>query len=498
MAKVLPSAALIVVITAARRFASQGAVRMSYMAAKTVRKKLREQIYAKLLRLGTSYREHASTAELVQESVEGVDQLESYFGQYVPQFFYAFLAPLTLFILFGLAGSWKVAGVLLVCVPLIPGAIMVVQKIAKKLLAKYWDQYAQLGSTFLENLQGMTALKIYQADAYKNEQMNKESEHLREVTMKVLTMQLNSIIIMDFVAYGGATLGIVLASSAYLKGNLSLASCIFMILLSADFFLPMRRLGCYFHVAMNGLAASDRIFTFLAEEEPAEKTETLTEENVDIALSHVSFSYTPEREVLHDITVDIPAGSFTGIVGESGSGKSTIAALILGRNTVKNGRITATGKDIGKIREDDLFKEITYIGPNAFFFKGTVRDNLAPASPNADDAVMQEALKQCGIAEFLDTQEGLNTMLSENAGNLSGGQRQRLALARAFLHDAPLLLLDEPTSNLDSLNEAIVLKALQETADNKTLLLVSHRKSTLCIADSVYRMEQGRITAQES
>lgn len=199
--------------------------------------------------------------------------------------------------------------------------------------------------------------------------MNKESEHFREVTMKVLTMQLNSIIIMDFVAYGGAALGIVLASSAYLKGNLSLASCIFMILLSADFFLPMRRLGSYFHVAMNGLAASDRIFAFPAEEEPAEKTETLTEENVDIALSHVSFSYTPEREVLHDITMDIPAGSFTGIVGESGSGKSTIAALILGRNTVKNGRITAAGKDIGKIREDDLFREITYIGPNAFFFK---------------------------------------------------------------------------------------------------------------------------------
>ena len=491
MAKVLPSAALIVVITAARRFASQGAVRMSYMAAKTVRKKLREQIYAKLLRLGTSYREHASTAELVQESVEGVDQLESYFGQYVPQFFYAFLAPLTLFILFGLAGSWKVAGVLLVCVPLIPGAIMVVQKIAKKLLAKYWDQYAQLGSTFLENLQGMTALKIYQADAYKNEQMNKESEHFREVTMKVLTMQLNSIIIMDFVAYGGAALGIVLACSAYLKGNLSLASCIFMILLSADFFLPMRRLGSYFHVAMNGLAASNRIFTFLAEEEPAEKTETLTEENVDIVLSHVSFSYTPEREVLHDITMDIPAGSFTGIVGESGSGKSTIASLILGRNTAKNGCITAAGKDIGKIREDDLFKEITYIGPNAFFFKGTVRDNLAPASPNADDAVMQEALKQCGIAEFLDTQEGLDTMLSENAGNLSGGQRQRLALARALLHDSPVYIFDEATSNIDTESEETILQTIKGLRGKKTVLMITHRLANVVSADRIWCLDQG-------
>ena len=250
---------VLVVMLILRWFTTKAAIRMSYLASKTVKRVMREQIYKKLLRLGNTYREHATTAELVQESVEGVEQLESYFGQYVPQFFYAFLAPVTLFFLFGAAGSFKVATVLLICVPLIPGAIMMVQKIAKRILSKYWDQYTKLGSTFLENLQGMTTLKTYKADAYKNEQMNKESENFRVVTMKVLTMQLNSIIIMDFFAYGGAALGIALAGKAFIDGKIGLAAVIFMILLSADFFLPMRRLGSYFHVAMNGMAASDKI-----------------------------------------------------------------------------------------------------------------------------------------------------------------------------------------------------------------------------------------------
>lgn len=283
--------ALIVLGTVALRFfTTKYAVHMSYLASRTVKQVMREKIYGKLLRLGTAYREHASTAELVQESVEGVEQLESYFGQYVPQFFYAFMAPLALFFLFGFGGSWKVAAVLLVCVPLIPGAIMMVQKIAKRILAKYWGQYTKLGSTFLENLQGMTTLKTYQADGFKNEEMDTESEHFRKVTMAVLTMQLNSVTIMDFVAYGGAALGILLAGKAFAAGEIGLANVITMILLSADFFLPMRRLGSYFHVAMNGMAASDKIFRFLSEDEPPAKSEELR--HGDIVLENVCFPMT--------------------------------------------------------------------------------------------------------------------------------------------------------------------------------------------------------------
>lgn len=476
-----------------RWFTAKGATSMSYHASRTVKRVMREQIYGKLLRLGTSYREHASTAELVQESVEGVEQLESYFGQYVPQFFYAFLAPITLFVLFGFAGSWTVAAVLLICVPLIPGAIMVVQKIAKRLLSKYWAQYTQLGSTFLENLQGMTTLKTYQADAYKNEQMNAESEHFRVVTMKVLTMQLNSIIIMDLVAYGGAALGIGLACTAFAKGSLRLAACVFMILLSADFFLPMRRLGSYFHVAMNGMAASDKIFRFLSEPEPAAKPEVLPPEGGALCLDDVHFAYTSEREVLHGVTLEVPERSFVGIVGESGSGKSTIASLLMGRSTPGGGTITIAGHDLHAVSEESLLRTVTYVGLGSVFFKGSVRDNLLLASPAATDERLWTVLDDCGIAAFFQTQQGLDTLLTENAGNLSGGQKQRLALARALLHDSPVYIFDEATSNIDVESEEAILARIKRLAESKTVVMITHRLANVTDAGRIYCLENGTV-----
>ena len=474
-----------------RFFTTRYAVRMSYLASRTVKRVMREKIYGKLLRLGTSYREHVTTAELVQEAVEGVDQLESYFGQYVPQFFYAFMAPIALFFLFGFGGSWKVAAVLLICVPLIPGAIMMVQKIAKKILAKYWGQYTQLGSTFLENLQGMTTLKTYQADAYKNVEMNKESEHFRKVTMAVLTMQLNSVTIMDFVAYGGAALGILLAAQAFISGSIGLANVIFMILLSADFFLPMRRLGSYFHVAMNGMAASDKIFKFLGEEEPKEKKETVQRGGIE--LKNVRFAYEKEREILHGVSLTIPEKSFISIVGESGSGKSTIASLIMGRNIISDGSLTIGGKEINALSEDSLMQAITYVGTGSVFFKGTVRENLLLAAPHADDAALWKALDDCALSDYLKTQNGLDTLLLENAGNLSGGQKQRLALARAMLHDSPVYIFDEATSNIDIESEETILSLIRSLTKTKTVVMISHRLANVTDTDCIYVMQNGTV-----
>ena len=484
---------VVAVTIVVRFFTTRAATRMSYLASKTVKKKMRELIYTKLLKLGNSYREKVSTAELVQESVEGVDQLESYFGQYVPQFFYAFLAPITLFFLFGFAGSWSTAAVLLICVPLIPGAIMMVQKIAKKLLAKYWGQYTQLGSTFLENLQGMTTLKIYQADETKHQQMNRESEHFREVTMKVLAMQLNSIIIMDFFAYGGAAAGIILATRAFVQGRIGVANCIFMILLSADFFLPMRRLGSYFHVAMNGMAASDKIFAFLALEEPGEKTVEVPAEGGDIVLEHVTFSYEADREILHDISLEIPQKAFVALVGESGSGKSTVAALLRGQNTIQKGTLTIGGAAVTSIREDSLMKTVTYVGHNSVFFKGTVRENLLLANPEATEEALWSVLEDCRLADFLRREKGLDTALLENAGNLSGGQRQRLALARAILHDTPMYIFDEATSNIDVESEEIILRQIVGMRGKKTILMISHRLANAVEADRIYVLENGSL-----
>ena len=484
---------VILITVIVRWFTAKGAVRMSFLSSRTVKRVMREQIYGKLLRLGTSYREHVKTAELVQESVEGVEQLESYFGQYVPQFFYALLAPVTLFFLFGLAGSFRVAAVLLICVPLIPGAIVMVQKIAKRLLSKYWDQYTQLGSTFLENLQGMTTLKTYRADAWKNEQMNEESERFRVVTMKVLMMQLNSIIIMDLFAYGGAALGIAMACKAFIGKDFGLAACIFMILLSADFFLPMRRLGSYFHVAMNGMAASDKIFRFLSEEEPEKKTGMLPPGGGDIQMQDIHFSYTSEREVLHGVSLVIPQHSFTGIVGESGSGKSTIATLLMGRNTAGSGNITIAGQDMRGISEESLLNTVTYVGLGSVFFKGTVRDNLLLSAPDASDEKLWDTLTECGIADYFKAQEGLDTRLQENAGNLSGGQKQRLALARALLHDTSVYIFDEATSNIDIESEEAILRRIKELAKEKTVIMITHRLANVTDADSIWCLDQGSI-----
>lgn len=487
------SVAFIGITLIIRFFMTKKTTEMSYLASKTVKRVLREQIYKKILRLGSTYREHASTAELVQESVEGVEQLESYFGLYVPQFFYAFIAPLTLFILFGISGSFKVAGVLLICVPLIPGAIVMVQKIAKKILAKYWDQYAKLGSTFLENLQGMTTLKTYRADAYKNNQMNKESENFRRITMKVLTMQLNSIIIMDFFAYGGAALGIALACKGFIEGSITLQSTVFMILLSADFFLPMRKLGSYFHVAMNGMAASDRIFRFLNEREPEKKTKTLPDTGLDIRLDDISFAY-DDKCVLEDISLEIKEGAFTGIVGESGSGKSTIASLIMGRNSIKQGVLTIAGINISEIYEGDLFRTVDYVGLGSTFFKGTVRDNLLIAKPDAVDDELWKVLEECDIEGFFKTENGLDTKLTENAGNLSGGQKQRLALARAMLHDAKIYIFDEATSNIDIESEELILDTIKKLARTKTVIMITHRLMNVKDADCICCLDNGRVT----
>ncbi|MBR6429991.1 MAG: ABC transporter ATP-binding protein/permease [Oscillospiraceae bacterium] len=484
-------AAVIAVTVVLRFFTTKYAARMSYLASRTVKRVMREKIYGKLLKLGTSYREHVTTAELVQESVEGVEQLESYFGQYVPQFFYAFMAPIALFFLFGFGGSWKVAGVLLICVPLIPGAIMMVQKIAKKILAKYWGQYTKLGSTFLENLQGMTTLKTYQADEYMNMQMNRESEQFRKVTMAVLTMQLNSVTIMDFVAYGGAALGILLAGLAFSGGELGLANVIFMILLSAEFFLPMRRLGSYFHVAMNGMAASDKIFRFLKEDEPKEKNETVT--GGEISLRDVHFSYDGDREILHGIDIHVPENGFVGIVGESGSGKSTVASLIMGRNTVDSGALFIGGKPIDTVSEDSLMKAVTYIGFGSVFFKGTVRENLLLADSAATDEKLWRVLSDCALADYLRSENGLDTELLENAGNLSGGQKQRLALARGLLHDSPVWIFDEATSNIDVESEETVLSLIRRLAREKTVIMISHRLANVAGADRIYVMENGSV-----
>lgn len=465
--------------------------RMSYLSSKEVKKTLRQMIYKKLLRLGSSYKEQTNTSEVVQVAVEGVEQLETYFGAYLPQLFYAMLAPLTLFAFLSFV-NFPSALVLFLCVPLIPVTIIMIQRWAKKLLAKYWSQYTALGDTFLENLQGLTTTKIYQADAFKHREMNEQSEHFRKITMKVLTMQLNSITIMDLIAYGGAALGVILATLQFQAGKVDLFGCIMIILLGADFFLPMRILGSFFHIAMNGMAASDKIFRLLDLPEPEQKN-AVVPEDCSIECENLRFAYEADREVLHGVSLSFPKGSFTAIVGESGCGKSTISAILMGRNKGYAGKITVGGVSLSKISEDSLMKNITYVSHQSYLFKGTVRENLLMANPKACDDVLWDVLEQVNLADFLRGENGLDTMLNEKASNLSGGQCQRLALARALLHDSPVYIFDEATSNIDVESENDIMAQIYGLARTKTVILISHRLANVTGADKIYVLEQGEI-----
>lgn len=470
------------------------AAKESFLASKSVKQKLRQMIYQKLLRLGSHYTEKAATAEVVQASVEGVEQLETYFGSYLPQFFYSMLAPVTLFIVLSFV-NFPSAIVLLICVPLIPISIVAVQKFAKKLLAKYWGQYTRMGDHFLENLQGLTTLKIYQTDGEKQKQMNEEAERFRKVTMKVLTMQLNSITIMDLIAYGGAALGVIVSVSQYAAGHIGFWGAFVIILLAADFFLPLRALGSFFHVAMNGMAASDRIFALLDLPEDPEKTETIGEEK-DIVLQDVSYSYDGEREVLHHVNMKFPEHGLTSIVGESGCGKSTVASLIMGLQRGYTGSVRVGGREVSALREDSRMKQMTIMSIGSYIFKGTIRENLEMGRKGASEDEMWQALRQVNLAGFVQENGGLEMKLLERGSNLSGGQCQRLALARALLHDSAIYIFDEATSNIDAESENDIMAVLRTLAQHKNVILISHRLANVVPSDRIYVMDAGQVIEQ--
>lgn len=466
--------------------------KLSFEASKQVKARLRTMVYEKMMRLGSSYKEYFQTSEVVQITTEGVEQLEIYFGKYMPQFFYSMLAPVTLFVIVGTM-SLKVAVVLLICVPLIPLSIVAVQKFAKKMLAKYWGTYTEMGDSFLECLQGLTTLKIYQADERYAKRMDEEAEKFRKVTMRVLIMQLNSISIMDLVAYGGAAVGIILSILEYQKGVIGLAQCFFIIMISAEFFLPLRLLGSFFHIAMNGNAAADKIFRLVdLEEDQGEKSAEMEGESDEIAFSNVSFSYEAKKKVLEGISFRAGHG-LTALVGESGCGKSTTTLLLMGDRRADEGQIFIGDMPIDKMDLKALRRKITRIRHDSYLFAGTIRENLLMGKEDATETQMKEALREVNLSDFVEKSGGLDFVLLEKASNLSGGQKQRLSLARALLHDTPIYIFDEATSNVDVESENDIMAVVRKLAKTKTVLLISHRLANVVSADQIYVLKDGMI-----
>lgn len=482
---------ILVIAVLTRVICNIASSKMSYLSSRKVKQVLRHKLMEKMLALGSSYNEKVRTSEVVQVSVEGVEQIETYFGLYLPQLFYSLLAPLTLFAVIVFM-SFTPAIVLLLCVPLIPISIAAVQTFAKKLLAKYWGKYTGLGDTFLENLQGLTTLKIYQADEYKNKKMNEEAEEFRKITMKVLKMQLNSITIMDLVAYGGAAIGIILTVRQFVDGNIRLEQAIAIILLSADFFIPMRQLGSFFHIAMNGMAAIDKIFKILDLEVPQEKTLDLPETG-SIKVENLSFAYDESHKVLNDISIEIAECGMVSLVGASGSGKSTMASLLMKRSRNYNGSIVIGNTDFDEVSEKSVMENITYISHSSYIFKGTVRDNLLMAKPDAKDEELWDVLKKTNLADFFEADNGLDFEIKEAGGNLSGGQKQRLSLARGLLHDSRFYIFDESTSNIDVESEEIILEQIKKLAKTKGILMISHRLANVVSSDKIFVLEKGHL-----
>ena len=465
---------------------------MSYHASGRVKQTLREKMYSKLLTLGSRYKEKFSTSEIVQISMEGVDQLETYFGRYLPQFFYSMIAPIVLFCVLSTI-SVKSAVILLICVPLIPISIIAIVQIAKRILKKYWGSYSDLGEIFLEDVQGLTTLKIYKADEKKNEEMNIEAEKFRIATMNLLFMQLNSTTIMDIIAYGGAALGVIISVLEYMKGNINLAGTFTIIMLSAEFFIPLRLLGSFFHIAMNGISASDKMFEILDMEEDDKRVNNINRENEEITFKDVSFAYNKDKTILKNINMTIKEKSFVSIVGVSGSGKSTIAGLISLKNENYKGSIKIGSLELDTINKDDLYKKIVVVDHNSYLFEGTVYDNLKMAGNNITENQMNEALKKVELYDFLQTENGLNTVIMEKAANLSGGQRQRLALARAILFNADIYIFDEATSNVDVESEESIMQIIKDIAKEKTVILISHRLYNCIPSDHIYFLKDGII-----
>lgn len=457
---------------------------------RNVKKELREKVYNKILTLGVRSTDGMSMAGLTQVSLEGVEQLDLYYSSYLPQFFYAMIAPIILFLI-TVWIDWRVAVVLLACVPLIPVSIIGVSRYAKKIFAKYWGKYTSMGDSFLDSVQGLKELKIFNADAAQHVKMNETSEEFRKITMKVLVMQLASTTIMDLVAYGGAGVGIAFAILGVTNRGLSPFEALFLILVAVEFFLPLRAFGAAFHIAMNGVSAGNKILSLLDQPEPSwGKKEVI---DPKIALENVTFSYDGKRDVLKNVSLQLPKSGMIAIVGESGCGKSTIVNMLFGAFRPKTGQVKVGGRRMERFSRESYYARMAMVSYNTYIFNDTVRENFMLSNKETTDEEMYAALEKVNLADFIRKNGGLDKVITEDAANLSGGQKQRLALAINLVAKKDIYVFDEATSNIDIESEAIIMANIKELSKTKTVLVISHRLANVVPSDLIYYMQSGEI-----
>ena len=486
---ILP-AVIVIIAMAIRYITSRSIGDLKDTLGRNVKKDLRQKIYDKIIKLGVRTTDNMSMAGLTQLSMEGVEQLDLYYSAYIPQFFYAMIAPIILFVV-TVRINWAVALVLLACVPLIPMSIIAVSRYAKKIFAKYWGKYTSMGDSFLDSVQGLKELKIFQADAAQNIKMNETSEEFRKITMKVLVMQLASTTIMDMVAYGGAGLGIALTIHAVVNGTLSAYAALFLILVAVDFFLPLRAFGSAFHIAMNGASAGNKILSLLAQPDPVWGNETV--DSTKIAIKDVTFSYDGTRDVLQHVFMSFGSTGMYAIVGESGSGKSTVVNLLLGAYHPQQGSILVGNKPLETLNREAYYSHISVVSYNTYIFNETIRQNFMLAKADVTDEEIYNALKKVNLYDFIIGNGGLDKIITEDAANISGGQKQRLALAINLVANKDIYIFDEATSNIDIESEAIIMNNIKELSKEKSVIVISHRLANVIAADTIYYIEDGEV-----
>ena len=457
---------------------------------RNVKKDLRQKTYNKIVKLGVNSTDNTSMAALTQMSMEGIEQLDLYYSSYIPQFFYAMIAPVILFFI-TVWIDWRVAVVLLLCVPLIPVSIIAVSKYAKKIFSKYWDKYTSMGDVFLDSVQGLKELKIFKADEAQHQKLNESAEQFRKITMKVLVMQLASTTIMDLVAYGGAGLGISMSIIGMTSGRIDAIQALFLILVAVDFFLPLRAFGSAFHIAMNGVSVGKKILTLLNSKDPEWGNETI--ESTELKVEDVTFSYDGKRDVLKNVNMEFAKNSMTSIVGESGCGKSTTVNMLLGAYRCKSGNVTVGGKPISSLSREEYYSHLALVSYNTYIFNETIRQNFMLANSNATEEQIFSALEKVNLLQFVKENGGLDKVINEGAENISGGQRQRLALAISLVSDKDIYIFDEATSNIDIESEAIIMKNIKLLSKTKTVIVISHRLANVVESDRIYFMKNGEV-----
>lgn len=460
-----------------------------------VKKDLRERVYDKIVKLGVRTTDGMSMAGLTQVAVEGVEQLDLYFSSYLPQFFFAMIAPVVLFLIC-VRIDWRTSLVLIACVPLIPVSIVAVSRYAKKIFAKYWGKYTSMGDKFLDSVQGLKELKIFMADEKQHRKINESAEEFRVITMKVLVMQLASTTIMDLVAYGGAGAGIALAICGTAFWGLNPIAALFLCLVAVEFFLPLRAFGSAFHVAMNGASAGRKIISLLNTPDPEWGEESVG--GKEIKLTDVTFSYDGKRDVLKNVSMTFPEKGMTAIVGESGCGKSTVVNMLVGAFRPQSGEVTVGGKQLEKLSRENWYSHLSAVSYNTYIFNESVRDNFKLAKESVTDDEIYSALEKVNLKEFISENGGLDKVITEDANNISGGQKQRLALAVALVSDKDIYVFDEATSNIDIDSEGIIMKNIKAISENKSVIVISHRLANVVPSDNIYYMEDGEVRERGS